>query len=157
MRSEGVRVVAASLALLAGLACAGGDGDGSAAPADCGVPTPDPRADPALLPQPFLLDGDAEVASAGRRRGGVTAVLSTPLSVQDAVPVYRKAIGRAGFEIVGEDNEGFEAELYFKQGERLGAIQLRRTLCDDVIVVFVNVVKGDFAMPIVSTPSPSPP
>ncbi|MDQ4126288.1 MAG: hypothetical protein M3134_11935, partial [Actinomycetota bacterium] len=112
---------------------------------------------PELLPEPFLLDGDAEVASAGRRRGGVTAVLSVALPVQDALPLYKKAISGAGFELVGEDNEGFEAELYMKRGERLGAIQIRRTLCDDVSIVFVNVVKGDFAMPIVTTPSPSPP
>lgn len=141
--------------LLVAVACNGGGGDDVAA--DCGVPTPDPRARADLLPQPFLLDGDAEVASAGRRRGGVTGVLSVSLSVQEAVPVYKKAIDEEGFELVGEDNEGFEAELYMKRGERLGAVQIRRTLCDDVSVVFVNVVTGDFAMPIVTTPSPSPP
>lgn len=85
----------------------------------------------------------------------MTAVLSVPMSVQDALPPYRKAIDAAEFELVSEDNEGFEAELYMKQGKRLGAIQIRRTLCDDVSIVFVNVVKGDFAQPIVTTPSPS--
>ena len=143
-----------ALVLLAGAACNRGGG-GSDVPADCGVPAPDPASRPELIPAPFLLDGDAEVASAGRRRGGVTAVLSVDLSVQDALPLYRKAIARAGFEVVGEDNEGFEAEVYLKRGKRLGAIQIRRTLCDDVSVVFVNIVQGDFAMPIVTTPSPS--
>jgi hypothetical protein len=109
------------------------------------------------VPDEFLLDGDASVASAGRRRGGVTAVLSVEMGVQDALPLYRRAVRGGGFEIVGEDNEGFEAEVYLKRGERLGAIQIRRTLCDDVSIVFVNVVEGDFAMPIVTTPSPSPP
>lgn len=152
MRTDRVRRGAGILLLAAAAACnRGGD---AAVPADCGVPTPDPAAEARLIPGPFLLGGDADVASAGRRRGGVTAVLSTPLSVQDALPVYKKALARGGFELVSEDNEGFEAELYFKQGERLGAIQLRRTLCDDVVVVFVNLVKGDFAMPIVTTPSP---
>lgn len=84
-------------------------------------------------------------------------MLSVALSVQDALPLYKKAISGAGFDLVGEDNEGFEAELYMKRGERLGAIQIRRTLCDDVSIVFVNVVKGDFTMPVVTTPSPSPP
>lgn len=141
--------------MLATAAACNRGGDGAGPAADCGVPTPDPAARPELIPDPFLLDGDAGVASAGRRRGGVTAVLSVSLSVQDALPLYRKAIGRAGFDVVSEDNEGFEAELYMKRGERLGAIQIRRTLCDDVSVVFVNVVQGDFAMPIVTTPSPS--
>ncbi len=149
-------MAAAILVLCAGVACNGGGG-GNAVPADCGIPTPDPAARAELVPSDFLLAGDAEVASAGRRKGGVTAVLSVQMSVQDALPVYKKAIGRAGFELVGEDNEGFEAELYFKQGKQLGAIQIRRSLCDDASVVFVNVVQGDFAMPIVTTPSPSAP
>jgi hypothetical protein len=155
VRTERVRLAAIAV-LLAGAACNGGGGGDDVA-ADCGVPTSDPRARADLLPRPFLLDGDADVATAGRRRGGVTGVLSVPLSVQEAVPVYKKAIDEEGFELVGEDNEGFEAELYMKRGERLGAVQIRRTLCDDVSVVFVNLVKGDFAMPIVTTPSPSPP
>jgi hypothetical protein len=82
-------------------------------------------------------------------------VLSVPLSVQEALPPYRKAVAEAGFDVVSEDNEGFEAEVYLKRGKRLGAIQIRRTLCDDVSVVFVNIVQGDFAMPSVTTPSPS--
>lgn len=147
--------MAAALLMAAGAACNGG-GDEAAVPADCGVPSPDPAARADLIPQDFLLDGDAGVSSAGRRKGGVTAVLSVQMSVQDALPVYRKAVERAGFELVSEDNEGFEAELYLKRGKQLGALQIRRTLCDDVSVVFVNVVKGNFAMPIVTTPAPSP-
>lgn len=148
--------MAIALLLLAGVSCNRGGG-APAVPADCGVPSPDPAARPELIPEPFLLDGDADVASAGRRKGGVTGVLSVELGVQEALPVYRKAVRAAGFDIVSEDNEGFEAEVYLKQGKRLGAIQIRRTLCDDVSIVFVNIVEGNFAMPIVSTPSPSPP
>ena len=149
------RRAALALLLVLGSACNGGDG--SAATEDCGLPTPDPAARADLIPEELLLDGRAEVATAGRRKGGVTAALNLPLSVQDALPLYRRAIGRARFEIVGEDNEGFEAEVYIKQGKRLGQIQIRRSLCADASIVFVNVVEGDFAMPIVTTPSPSPP
>jgi hypothetical protein len=154
VRSERARLAALVLLLAVTGACSKGGG-GDAGAADCGVPTPDPAARAELIPAPFLLEGDATVASAGRRKGGVTAVLSVQLGVQDALPLYKKAIRAADFEVVGEDNEGFEAELYMKQGERLGALQIRRTLCDDVSIVFVNIVKGDFAMPIVTTPSPS--
>lgn len=154
MRTERARLAVAALLLVTGAACNGG-GDEREAAAGCGVPTPDPAAQGELVPQDLLLGGDATVASAGRRKGGVTAVLSVDLSVQDALKLYRKAVARAGFELVSEDNEGFEAELYLKQGERLGALQIRRSLCDDVSVVFVNVVKGNFSMPIVTTPSPS--
>ena len=151
-----MRTRRAALALLLVLApaCNGRDGE---AGADCGLPTPDPAARADLIPEELLLDGRAEVATAGRRKGGVTAALNLSLSVQDALPLYRKAVGRANFEIVGEDNEGFEAEVYIKRGKRLGQVQIRRSLCEDASVVFVNVVQGDFSMPIVTTPSPSSP
>jgi hypothetical protein len=81
-------------------------------------------------------------------------VLNIRMSVQDALPLYKRAIARAGFELVGEDNEGFEAELYLKRGKELGSLQIRTSVCSDASVVFVNVVKGNFAMPISTTPSP---
>lgn len=149
------RRAALALLLVLGSACNGDEG--GAATEGCGLPTPDPSARADLIPEELLLDGKAVVATAGRRKGGVTAALNLPLSVQDALPLYRKAVGRASFEVVGEDNEGFEAEVYIKKGKQLGQIQIRRSLCEDASVVFVNVVQGDFAMPIVTTPSPSPP
>ena len=109
-----------------------------------------------LIPKPLLLGGDAEVASAARRKGGITGVLNIQMSVQDAFPRYKKAIAQAGFELVGEDNEGFEAELYLRRGKELGSLQIRTSVCEDAAVVFVNVVKGNFAQPISTTPSPSP-
>ena len=155
MRSERVRLrIAVAAALVVGAACNGGDG--SALPDDCGLPTREPRARPELIPAEFLLDGRAEVASAARRKGGVTGVLTIRMSVQDGLPLYRRAAGDAGFEIVGEDNEGFEAELYIRRRKQLGQVQIRTSVCRDASVVFVNVVTGDFAMPIVTSPSPSP-
>jgi hypothetical protein len=155
VRNKRARLTAAVVLLATAAACNRGGG-GTSTATDCGVPSPEPAPRSELIPEAFLLDGGATVASAGRRRGGVTAVLSVRLAVQEALPLYLTAVRAGGFEVVGQDNEGFEAEVYLKQGERLGAIQIRRTLCDDVSIVFVNVVKGDFAMPIVTTPSPSP-
>lgn len=154
MTAERARpLVAALLVLLLAGSCR----DGGAEPAGgCGLPKPDPAADASLIPQELLLGGDAEVASAGHRKGGVTGVLNIRMSVQEALPIYKKAIARAGFELVGEDNEGFEAELYLKRGKQLGSLQIRTSVCTDAAVVFVNVVKGNFAMPISTTPSPSP-
>ncbi|MDQ3958684.1 MAG: hypothetical protein M3273_10220 [Actinomycetota bacterium] len=151
----GTACVAACLLLLG--ACDGEGGTDDAIPADCGLPSPDPAARAGLIPAPFLLDGEALVATASRRKGGVTGVLNIRLSVADAFPIYKKAIRRAGFELVGEDNEGFEAELYMKRGKELGALQIRTSLCEDAAVVFVNIVAGNFAMPIVTTPSPASP
>jgi hypothetical protein len=96
------------------------------------------------------------VATAATRRGGVTGVLNIQMSVQDAFPVYKKAVAQAGFELVAEDNEGFEAELYLRRGKELGSLQIRTSVCEDAAVVFVNVVKGEFAQPISTTPTPGP-
>ena len=147
------RVAAAAAAFVVAAACNGGGG----AAKECGLPTPDPAARSELIPQAFLLDGRAEVAKAEKRKGGVTGMLTIDMSVQDGLPLYRKAAGEAGFEIVGQDNEGFEAEIFVRKGKRLGQVQIRTSVCEDASVVFVNIVKGDFAMPIVTTPSPSPP
>ncbi|HEX2059087.1 MAG TPA: hypothetical protein VHI71_12055 [Actinomycetota bacterium] len=147
-------LAAAAAALVLAAACNRG---GDALPAGCGLPTPDPAARPELIPDHFLLEGQAEVATAARRKGGVTGVLTIQRSVQDGLPLYRKAVDAAGYELIAEDNEGFEAELYMRKGKSLGQIQLRTSVCDDASVVFVNLVKGDFTMPIASTPSPSPP
>ncbi len=148
MRSLGAALL---VLLLAGACSSGGGGE----TADCGLPTPDPAAKAELIPQELLLDGDAVVATADRRKGGVTGVLNIQMSVQDAFPIYKQAIARAGFDLVGEDNEGFEAELYLKRGKELGSLQIRTSVCQDAAVVFVNIVKGNFAMPITTSPSPS--
>ena len=144
----------AALLVLPALGACGGD-DGGGAADGCGLPKPDPAAKVELIPQELLLHGDAEVASARRRKGGVTGVLNIRMSVQDAFPIYKRAIELAGFELVGEDNEGFEAELYLKRGKELGSLQIRTSVCEDAAVVFVNLVKGNFALPISTTPSPS--
>lgn len=142
----------AAAALVLAAACNGGGGD--ALPDGCGLPTPDPAARAELIPDEFLLDGEAGVATAARRKGGVTGVLTIQKSVQDGLPLFRRAIDVAGYELIAEDNEGFEAELYMRKGKQLGQIQIRTSVCDDASVVFVNLVKGDFAMPITTTPSP---
>lgn len=148
------RRAALALLLVLTAACSSGGED---ATDECGFPSSDPAARAELIPEELLLDGEAQVSSAGRRKGGVTAALRVQLSVQDALPLYKQAVTDAGFDIVGGDNEGFEAEVYIKKGKELGQVQIRRSLCADASVVFVNLVTGDFAMPIVTTPSPSAP
>jgi hypothetical protein len=145
VRTERAGLAAVALMFVVAAACERGGGGSRAV--DCGVPTPDPAARAALIPEPFLLDGDATVATAGRRRGGVTAVLSVQTSVQDALPPYKKAIAEEGFELVGEDNEGFEAEIYLRHKRLIGAVQIRRSLCDDASVVFVNFVPVKLTQP----------
>lgn len=142
--------------LLAGLALVPScQPDRRAAPVDCGLPSPAPGLDARAIPEPFLLGGRAEPTLVEQRPGGFSAALNVPLSVSQALEAYRGALAEAGRRVVGEDNEGFEAELFVRRGDELGMIQVRRSVCEHSSVVFLNFV----TYPVherTSAPGPSP-
>jgi hypothetical protein len=121
-------------------------------PAQCGLPTPDPGADASVVADAFLLGGDAEVTKTDKSKRGTIAALNVPYSVSEAFSRYSEAVRRDGYQIVDDDFEGFEAELYLRKDDDLGAVQIRRSTCNDASIVFVNVVK----QAAVGFPSPSP-
>jgi hypothetical protein len=123
------------------VACSDDENSRADIPADCGLPSPSPGLDEALIPVE-LVPPDAEISSAARRKGGITGVINLPLGVQPAFDFYREAVKRAGFKIIQLDNEGFEAELYLRRARTLGAIQVRRSVCNDASVAFVNLIKA---------------
>lgn len=92
---------------------------------------------------------------AQRERGGFLASLNLDLGVQDALTRYRKIIGDEGYEIIQQDNEGFEAEIYIRGGDELGALQIRTSQCDTKSVLFVNVVDPDQLGGGLPSPSPT--
>ncbi len=118
----------------------------AAAPIDpaCGLPSPRRDEQAKLVPEPFLLDGDADVTNVEmHREQGLTAALNVSLSVTDALAVYTKATREAGFKVLSRENEGFEAEVYFRRGSKLGAVQIRTSLCEDASIVFVSIVESE--------------
>lgn len=127
---------------------AGACGDGEETPSlddglsgSCGLPTPDPvdqRRDE-LVPESLLPEG-AEIAKSAAERGGFITAINVPLGVQGAFDFYRKAVKQAGYESISVDNEGFEAELYLRRKNRLAAIQIRTSTCEDRSIVFVNEI-----------------
>jgi hypothetical protein len=127
------------------------DGD-QAIPARCGLPTPDRGADASVVAEVFLLGGDAEVTKTKKSNRGILAALNVPYSVSEAFSRYTESVKEGGYEIVDDDFEGFEAELYLRKGDDLGAVQIRRSTCEGASIVFVNVVKQAAA----AFPSPSP-
>lgn len=137
MRRRAVAVAALALALGA----CGGDG-GAAAPEDCGLPTPDAAARPELVPAELLLEG-TEVLVAEEHDNGINVALGAPWGVQDALMRYRDAVGAADLEIVSEDNEGFEAEIYLQSKKELAFAQIRRSLCGDRSIVFFRTSRVD--------------
>jgi hypothetical protein len=123
-----------------------------AIPAQCGLPTPDPGVDASVVADAFLLGGDAEVTKTDKSKRGTIAALNVPYSVSEAFSRYSESVKKDGYQIVDDDFEGFEAELYLRKDDDLGAVQIRRSTCNDASIVFVNVVK----QAAVGFPSPSP-
>jgi hypothetical protein len=123
-----------------------------AIPTRCGLPTPDAGVDASVVADAFLLGGDAEVTKTDKSKRGTIAALNVPYSVSEAFSRYSESVKRDGYEIVDDDFEGFEAELYLRKDDDLGAVQIRRSTCNDASIVFVNVIK----QAAVGFPSPSP-
>ncbi len=107
-----------------------------------------------FVPKVFVID-EAEVVSAQRERGGFLASLNVDLGVQDALTRYRSVVRAADLEIIQQDNEGFEAEIYVRGRDRLGAIQIRTSQCTTKSVVFLNVVDPDQLGGGLPSPSPT--
>ncbi|MEA2517204.1 MAG: hypothetical protein QOG16_1042 [Actinomycetota bacterium] len=66
--------------------------------------------------------------------------INVKLTVGEALKFYKKAVTGAGYEIINSDNEGFEAEIYLRKKNRLAAIQIRTSTCDDRSIVFINEI-----------------
>lgn len=136
------RLLALTVALLAlPGGCARDEPTVEAAPdfQKCGLPAPDPRADAELVPAAYLLGGEAKVNKTDVTKGRVIAALAVPHSVNESFVLYKEAIGQTSFQILQEDNEGFEAELYLQQGDQLGSLQIRSSTCDDAVIVYLNL------------------
>ncbi len=121
-------------------ACGGDKAPEDAPPnfSECGLPKRDPKSDRSLIPAPLLLEG-VQVAKTQVEQGRVIAALNAPYSVQEAYGRYKKALPRTEFDVLQEDNEGFEAELYLQSGKELGSMQIRSSTCEDAVIVYLNL------------------
>lgn len=132
--SRALALVAACASLVALASCDSGEG---ALAQECG--RPEPAADLSMMPRGLELDELGTVVKAGEKHGFVSARAVATEGVEKLYPPLTKLLREGGFEIVGEDNEGFEAEIYFTRGEDTGSILLRRGNCGpdtNIILVF---------------------
>jgi hypothetical protein len=91
------------------------------------------------VPEAYLLGGEVEVNRTEIEQGRLIAGLSVPYSVNDAFPLFKKAVSETTFEVLQEDNEGFEAEIYIRDGKELGSLQIRSSKCEDVTIAYLNL------------------
>ena len=135
-----MRIVGGVLLAVALSACAqGAGGSPDAKPTNCGLLTVKPSVEPEHIPEALRLGGTVEVATTEIEQGRLLAAMNVRMTVNESFEAYKKAIGEAGLEILQEDNEGFEAELYVKAGKELGSVVIRRSLCEDAVVVYLNL------------------
>jgi hypothetical protein len=136
------RFLIAALAVFSLAACGGEKGDGGprVLAGTCGFPKKTIEVDTSALPDDFVFDG-VEIANFEDKKKRLTAALNVPYGVQDALPRYRDASKKAGFEVIQEDNEGFEAELYLRKGPDLAQVQIRGSQCRDAVRVYVSIVR----------------
>lgn len=138
-RLSGTAAAVAALLLLG--AC--GDGTEPDPLAACALPSPDAYVDPSEVPPRFRLDGTATVRRVSEEDGLLVFALNLPYGVQESFDRFKASLGPPRYQIVSEDNEGFEAELYLhdRKEDRLLAIQVRRPNCDEASAAFVTIDK----------------
>lgn len=113
--------------LLAG--CTGGSASHSAASAPC--PRVAPAEDTSALPRALDLESLATVTEVVRQDGFVNATAVTDGTLSGVQDRFSRVLRRAGYEIVGAENEVVEADIFFARGQATtGGVKLVQTACD---------------------------
>lgn len=108
----------------------------------CGLRKIAKNVDESAVGEEFLLDG-VEIARTQRLRGRFIATINAPYAVNDAYREYQDQVKEAGWDIVSQETEGFEAEIYISDERRLAAVQIRTSTCEGKVVVYVSIVDRD--------------
>ena len=138
-----MRLVAALLVLAIVGGCSkepsGGDGGLSGT---CGLRKIAKNVDESRVSEEFLLEG-VEVARTQDFKGKFIATVNAPYGVNEAYRQYQDKVREAGWDIVSQETEGFEAEIYLSDERRLAAVQIRTSTCEGKVVVYVSIVDRD--------------
>lgn len=117
-----------------------GGGSNHKGQAECRLPSPQGEVDAGLVPDDFRPPGEITVTRTEKRKGRLVVVMTVPGTIQSVLDEYRSLTRGSGFDLLQEDNEGFEAELYLQKGRGdLAVVQIRETGCADKILVLLNL------------------
>ena len=138
-------VAALIIVVTASLGACSSDGDEQAKPGvpkECELPTTPPELKEDVLPDFFSLEGSVAVTRAIEFKKGMTASGELRGSVKQALTRYRAAVEEEGFDIVNQDYEGFEAELYLQRKKEIGYLSLRESPCDGTLLAYLKLVRS---------------
>lgn len=105
----------------------------------CGLPKVSKKVEPDKVTDEFLLEG-VEIARTQDTKGRFIATINAPYVVNEAYRQYQDQVLDAGWKIVSQETEGFEAEIYLSDPDHLAAIQIRSSTCEKKVIVFVSIV-----------------
>jgi hypothetical protein len=136
-RRHRVRLVAMAVATGLLTACGGGGSDGASSPDPqvCSTADPVDAAKLTVLPKDLPLDDWGAVMRVERKKGYVGAQVITETSIIELYPEISRAVLAGGYETISSENEGFEAELFFRKGPDTGTFLLRKGPCKGQVTV----------------------
>jgi hypothetical protein len=126
--------------LLALTACEEKGASAEPFPEACRLPSPPADLDDGEVQGLFVLE-EAVVRNVVEEKDLLIVAMNVPFGVQETFDGYKEAIEDAPYDLIGEDFEGFEGELYLRErtsGE-LVSIQIRRPNCNEASSVTVNL------------------
>ncbi|MDQ4145133.1 MAG: hypothetical protein M3198_15620 [Actinomycetota bacterium] len=132
--------VAVSLTLLISAGCSGEKVKPAAkASPSCDLPAPAEKLDLTGVPTSFSPTG-TELSRIIRSANGFTVALNVDGSVEDAQDLYRAAVLDDGFDVLSEDFEGIEAELYLQRNKEYATVRIISTACPSTSRAYVQLV-----------------
>lgn len=141
MGSGGRRLAAGALMLALLASCSdGGTASSGLFPESCRLPSPPPGLDVSAVPEIFVID-EAVVRKVAEEEDILIVALNVPAGVEETFERYKAAFEAEPYDRIGEDFEGFEAELYLRERGtgHLVSLQVRRPNCNEASSVTINL------------------
>jgi len=76
-----------------------------------------------------------------RSATGFTVALTVDGTVEEAQNLYRGAVPGDGFEILSEDFEGFEAEIFLSREKEIATVRIVSTACPATSLAYIQLVQ----------------
>lgn len=110
------------------------EGGGSASPKACSEPTR--TADLKLPPDDVPIDEYGTLVQGTIDDDYYDAKVISDDLIVEIDPALQRSLVAGGYEIIGHDNEGFEAEIFFRRGEdTVGTIFMKEGPCDGQVSI----------------------